>query len=426
MGLGKYCWKNLTCATKFKTMNYLKITFVSVLVLVSTVMNAQEASVIKSPTFQFKNGIGVTAPDSSFSLNFRFRMQARSNYVTKSTEDFSASEIEARIRRMRLRFEGFVLNPKINYYIQLSFSRGDMDWDDADASKYNSSPNVVRDAVIIYKPTKRWNILFGQTKLPGNRQRVNSSGELQFYDRSIVNSTFNIDRDFGLQVYYNNHIGTFAYALKGAVTSGEGRNSNKSDAGLAYTGRIELLPLGTFTNKGDYFEGDLERESSPKISLCAGYHYNEGAYRTQGTIGKDLYQQRNLKSFIADFLIKYRGFAFATEYLNRNADNPITIDPKDPKKTSTVATGFGLMSQCSYIFKNNVEIAARYAQTNPTKSLETKTHRKEEYGVGLTKYLNKHRIKLQGNLFYLQDTDLAKDLTLNKRMSAVFQIELGL
>jgi hypothetical protein len=39
---------------------------------------------------------------------------------------------------------------------------------------------------------------FGQTKLPGNNQRVVSSGSLEFTDRTINNSRFNIDRDFGL------------------------------------------------------------------------------------------------------------------------------------------------------------------------------------------------------------------------------------
>jgi hypothetical protein len=36
-----------------------------------------------------------------------------------------------------------------------------------------------------------------------------------------------------------------------------------------------LLPLGKFANKGDYFEGDLERETKPKLSLAGGYHHNE-------------------------------------------------------------------------------------------------------------------------------------------------------
>jgi phosphate-selective porin OprO/OprP len=261
-------------------MNKIKLLLTAV--LFSSLIVAQEkADTLKlnhTPTpasFSFSNGIGMVAPDSLFSINFRFRTQLRSAYTTISENDFSASEIEARVRRLRLRMEGFVVNPKLNYYIQLSFSRGDMDWTDNDNSAINSSPNIVRDAVFIYKPNQKLSIVFGQTKLPGNRQRVVSSGELQFADRSIVNSVFTIDRDFGLQFAYLNNVSKLHYALKGAISSGEGRNSNVSDGGLAYTGRAELLPFGKFTNKGDYFEGDIEREQKPKVSIAAGYHYNE-------------------------------------------------------------------------------------------------------------------------------------------------------
>ena len=56
------------------------------------------------------------------------------------------------------------------------------------------------DAVVKYAFSKNQQIWFGQTKLPGNRERVISSMALQFVDRSNVNSKFNIDRDFGVQL----------------------------------------------------------------------------------------------------------------------------------------------------------------------------------------------------------------------------------
>jgi phosphate-selective porin OprO/OprP len=124
----------------------------------------------------------------------------------------------------------------LNYVIQLAFTRADMDYDDT------GFPNIVRDAMILYAVSDHFSVRLGQTKLPGNRQRVTSPGDLQLADRSIVNSTFNIDRDFGLQLYYNNNIQGFNYVLRGAISFGEGRNITSSDRGLAYTGRVELLP----------------------------------------------------------------------------------------------------------------------------------------------------------------------------------------
>jgi phosphate-selective porin OprO/OprP len=406
----------------FKRCSLLPIVFAAFALIFITEINAQ--STTTNPLFNFSNGIGVVSPDSNFSLNFRFRVQARAAYATMSEDDLSADEIEARVRRMRLRLEGFVVDPKLNYYVQLSFSRGDMDWVDNDNSAINSSPNVVRDAVIIYKPNKNLNLLFGQTKLPGNRQRVISSSELQFADRSIVNATFNIDRDFGFQANYTGSISKFNYVLKGAITSGEGRNSVASDAGLAYTGRVELLPFGKFTNRGDYFEGDLEREKTPKLSIAAGYHHNESAARTAGTLGKDLYENRNINAFHSDILFKYRGIALSAEYVNRNAANPITINDLDQERI--IYVGDGKMVQLSYIFKNNFEIAGRYAMITPLEIIQENELQKQEVGLCVTKYLNKHRVKLQSQIFYNTSTNLFTNDPSANNWVGTFQIELGI
>jgi phosphate-selective porin OprO and OprP len=374
-------------------------------------------------------GVGVVTGDSTFSLNFQFRMQNRAAYVSKTDGDLSPDAFEFRVRRLRFKFEGFVYNPKLTYYIQLSFSRGDMDWRGSDNGINNSSPNIVRDAVIYYSPTKSLRFGLGQTKLPGNRQRVISSGDQQFPDRSIVNATFNVDRDFG---FFAQYTGNFMN-LRGALTSGEGRNSLLSNSGLAYTGRVEFLPLGKFTGNNDYIEGDLEREQTPKISIAATYSFNDQATRQAGQLGNDLYQTRGLKNFEADVLIKYKGWAWYNEYMNRDTDNPVTVNASDPTKFRTVYVGDGYLSQLSYLFPNNFEIAARYSTTVPSSSLyenadfptlNDKQVRQSELGV--TKYLNGHRLKIQSSLIYNTSRDLQTDSYAAEFWSAVFQIELGI
>src|SRR5690606_6608870 len=207
------------------------------------------AAAQEQPVMRFfkedKKGFGVVSGDSLYSVKFQFRMQNRAAYVSESLDDLAAKSFELRVRRLRLKLEGFVYDPKLTYYIQLSFSRGDMDWRGTENSVVNTSPNVIRDAVIYYNPTENLKFGFGQTKLPGNRQRVISSGDQQFVDRSLVNETFNIDRDFGFFAHFT----TGLVNLSGAITSGEGRNALSSNKGLAYTGRIEYLPLGRFTGE---------------------------------------------------------------------------------------------------------------------------------------------------------------------------------
>lgn len=374
-------------------------------------------------------GVGLVTTDSLFSLNFQFRMQNRALYVSKEDTDLAPEAFEFRVRRLRMKFTGFVYNPKLTYYIQLSFSRGDMDWRNFDNSKVNNSPNVVRDAVIYYNPNPRLRLGFGQTKLPGNRQRVVSSGDQQFYDRSIVNARFNIDRDFGFFAHYT----TKYVILRGALSSGEGRNADLSNSGLATTGRIEFLPFGPFTGENDYVEGDLAREKTWKVSLATTYSHNEKALRQAGQLGNDLYENRSMDAFEVDLLTKYRGWAWYSEFMNRSAENPITINPDNSSQFRAIYTGYGLMSQMSYLFKNNVEIAGRYATTKPSSELYDNQsvptlleNQIENYELGVTKYFMGHRLKVQGGVMYTELTDIKLNSRADAYWSAVFQVELGI
>ena len=376
-----------------------------------------------------QRGVGFVTSDSVFSLNFQFRMQNRAMYISKSESDLAPEEFEMRVRRLRMKFTGFVINPKLTYYIQLGFARGDMDWRGPDNNKINSSPNIIRDAVIYYNPNPKLHLGFGQTKIPGNRQRVVSSGDQQFFDRSIVNARFTLDRDFGFFGHY-----TTPYVIfRGALTSGEGRNSDLSNNGLAYTGRVEFLPFGHFTGENDYQEGDLDREQKLKVSLAATYSQNDRALRTQGQLGNDLYAARTMDAVEFDLLAKYNGWAWYTEFMNRTTSNPITVNPNNSAQISAVYAGQGFMSQMSYLFKNNFEIAGRFATSKPSSKLYENTEAPtlneklvENYEVGVTRYFNGHRLKVQGGLMYSKLTDLRTDSFAEGYYSVVFQVELGI
>lgn len=373
-----------------------------------------------------EKGIEVIQKDSLFSLQYQFRVQNRASYMSTSESDFTPETFEWRVRRLRMRFKGFVYDPRLTYHIQLSFSRGDMDWDGTQGSSINSSPNVVRDAVINYDVNPSLKLTFGQTKLPGNRQRVISSGNLQFADRSIVNATFNIDRDFGFFAAYTKNY----FQLKGAITSGEGRNSNKSNKGLNYTGRVEILPFGKFTSGNDECEGDLAREKTPKLAVAGTYNFNHLAVRQGGTLGNDLYSPTNITNLQFDAMFKYKGFAFYQEYLSRTASEAVTVN--DLGKTRAVYTGFGVLSQVSYNLPSNLEFAARLATINPSKDVYDNSlyptlneKRLEQWQFGVSKYLYGHRVKVQGNLLYHVTKDL-KNQTKTGQFGAIFQVELGI
>lgn len=385
------------------------------LCLIHTTSSSQEKNDL---SITRKNGITFATTDNKFLLALRFRIQSRVGYVSASESDLTPAEFDFRVRRTRLRFDGHILDPRLTYNLQLSFTRADQDWD------VSKVPNVLRDAMIWYQLKKGLSIGIGQGKLPGNRQRVISSGEQQFADRSVVNNELTLDRDVGLFVYYVADYERFAYRIKTAVTNGEGRNALPSDEGLAYTGRLEILPLGPFTGRNDYQEGDLLREPKPKLSFAGTVNFNDEAKRTGGELGPLLYEPRDLFNAHADILFKYSGWAFSSEYLYRHTDNPYTYD--DNGNVIRVTSGEGINTQLSYCTPKMWELALRHSYLSPQKELQTEVPEVVHYGMCLSKYLDKHRIKLQTDFFYEQRNDAISHEKIAGNYRWRFQIELGI
>lgn len=363
-------------------------------------------------------GISISK-DSLFLLNLRFRIQNRFGLRTESGEDLSIEQTDFRVRRLRLRFDGYVLNPRVQYYIQLGFSKADLDLESGDYAQ------PIRDAMLYYFFTKNFYVGFGQGKLPGNRERVVSSGNLQFSDRSLANGTFTLDRDFGFFGYYTLPTkGRANYQLKGAINTGEGRNSSPGDGGLSYTARFEYLPFGTFVNSGDYSEGDLEFETTPKLSLAFSYNYNDEAQRARGQLGSALYESRDMQVFIADAMFKYNGWAMMAEYFQRIASDPLTYNEVGDVKAVWVGTGNNI--HLSRMISRKSELAVRYSSIRPDEVVERYEHRAEETALGYTQYFNGHRIKVQGNLGYSWADDQVELIHTANFWFATFQVEFGI
>lgn len=364
-------------------------------------------------------GIQYKSSDSLFYVNFRFRMQNRLGYK-EELNGIDDGKFDARIRRLRMRMDGYIYTPKISYSVQLAFTRSDQDYDDS------KIPNIVRDAVMFYNFTDDFYISFGQNKLPGNRQRVNSSGQLQFADRSLVNENFTLDRDFGVSLNLSKKIGNVPINAKAAISTGEGRAASSTDAGLAYTGRVEFLPLGDFTNDNDYQEGDLEREETPKLSIGGGYSYNDRTKREAGQLGRFVQNPFTFKIAFADAIFKYAGFAYQAEYMRRDVDNPFNITDEDDPQETVAYKGWGINQQVSYLLNHGYEIAGRYTYVEPHKDIQAFERQTEVMEVGLTKYMKAHRLKFQLNGSYTFKDGYFNNNNDKSAWGAMFQVELGI
>lgn len=380
----------------------LKITLIAVLFCTCFSFTSSAQEVIDS---KFGKGIfNVIAKDSSWSMKFATRIQFLSTSVL-SANDPNSAEIDQNflIRRARFKFNGFAFSPKLKYKFELGLSNRDI----SGGSQFTrDTPRYILDAVVMWNFAPDWELWVGQTKLPGNIERVISSGNLQFVDRSLLNSGFNIDRDVGLQLRHKDRLGkNMVIREKIAFSQGEGRNVTQgNEGGLQYTGRLEILPFGEFTSKGEYSSSDLKREPTPKLMVAATYDHNNNAVRERSNLGSYMFladgslYETNINTLFADAIFKYKGFSFQGEFARRDAEAAIAAEADGTATGDVVNVGNSLNVQAGYLLQSNWEFSGRYT----TVSLDniaggTNT---DQYTAGVSKYLSGHKLKVQSDLSY--------------------------
>lgn len=339
-------------------------------------------------------GVTFSSPDGKNRITMRFRIQELMTIASSDDDAFNPEQVAFQVRRARFRLGGSLLDPRLGFNLQLSFTRGDQDWADT------GFPNVLRDATVSWRFTPHLQGIVGQTKLPGNRQRVISSGDLEFPERSIVNNRFTFDRDVGVQLWWADTLGGTPLHVRTALSGGEGRNPAGNDDGVAWTARAEVQPLGAFADGSDDFEGDLTRQPAPRLALAVSAQQNNKTTRVGGQLGLPLHAPRTMRTLEADVLFKHRGVALYGEFAKRTADDPITTRAGSANRY--VYTGTGRLLQASYALANGWSPQLRWAVVTPDDEIadEAGAAREEQISVGLTRYFKRHRIKSTAELLH--------------------------
>ena len=355
----------------------------------------------ETPSPKFGKGLfNLVGKDSTWTMKVGARMQflATNAWDIDANGDYSKPESTFLVRRARLKFSGFAYSPKLTYKLELGLSNKDI----GGASEYtNDAPRYILDAVIKWNFYKNFSLWAGQTKLPGNRERVISSGNLQFVDRSKLNSNFNIDRDLGLQIRHHFNLSDkFLVRDMFSISQGEGRNVTTGNlGGHQYTARIEMLPFGAFKSKGDYSGSDLKRETTPKLAIGATYNLNDKAVKNKGSQGSYMvnpskpegYDQANVNTVFVDAMFKYKGISFMGEYANRDTNE---------NTDAAVKKGNSMNLQAGYLFKSNWELAGRYTNVKFNGSGYSDNY----YTLGVSKFLVGHKLKVQSDITYNDET----------------------
>ncbi len=284
-----------------------------------------------------------------------------------------------RIRRAKLKLEGWVWKPALTYELQVN-------WPGVTGSNTGA---LLEDAAIDFDLTKgknRFRLRFGQFKVPFGHQELVSSGSQSFVDRSIVSNEFLRGRDTGLALWgqINNK-----WEYRAGVFNGNGltRANNDNDE-LQYNARLVWQPNGSvnlnqraWVTGALYSEADFESTDRPIYWFAANFETNDLRRTTTGN---------DLKSTIygLDFGFMYHGFYATAEYFQRE---------RKPE-TGAEFDSDGWFGQLHYLLgqQRKWEVAVRYAEFDPNDAVTL--NKLEETGAALSYYLRRHNLKMQLDL----------------------------
>ncbi|MGJ8733167.1 MAG: porin [Cellulophaga sp.] len=370
-------------------------------------LNSVKSQEVKAPAFG-KGILNLVGKDSTWSMNVSGRMQflGIGQWSENDNEKLSSIGSNFLIRRGRLKFKGFAYSPKLKYKVELGLSNRDI----SGASEFtHDAPRYILDAFVMWNFYENFELWIGQTKLPGNIERIVSSANMQLVDRSLLNNRFTIDRDMGAQLRHKFYLSDkFLIREAFALSQGEGRNVSKGNlGGYQYTTRLELLPFGAFTGNTEYVGSDLKREQSPKLLLGVAYDANKNAVKTRSNQGDYMFTdtgfyETDINTLFVNAIFKYNGFSFLGEYADRKADNAIAVNKDGTATGDVVQVGKGLNLMSGYVFKNNLEITGRYTSVELDRQI-TNENKENQYTFGVSKYLVGHKLKVQTDATYLTE-----------------------
>ena len=394
-------------------------------------------------SYSFGEGISFTVDNESM---IKLSGYAQPHAEIKNYNDLeeNSSSNRFRLRRLRLRFDGQASNPKFAYRFQVDLS--------GSSETGEATGDFLLDAYVSYDITNRIKVIFGQrSTYTDNRELFMNSNSLQLVERSRLTSAFSSIREFGLFLSGNFRLNGQGSYLRPyfVLTNGDGINNFDKDlGGLKIGGRIDFLPFGLFTNKGQFRQIDVMRELTPKFVIGVNYSHNSGMSSRRGrNSGSILYLnelgQQSLPDYTKygiDFLFKYNGFSALGEYVKSSSTVPTDIIERVRNDGSTSSSflvngvqdiesyvngrmmlGEAYNIQMGYLFKSGITIDSRYthlkADDNSFLNNATFYNRPNYYTLGIGKLLGRnYGAKIQGSITFVDgslgvnhDNDTATD-----------------
>lgn len=321
-------------------------------------------------------------------------------------------------KRTYFNFSGQAKQEKLSFLMQMDFSR----------------TNPLLDVWMAYHPWKAVTITMGQKQNIGNnREMLIMENNLQFADRSLLSQSFSrTGRELG--IFLDLKLGTENFRLipQVSLSSGDGINSFGADSrdvdlgGFKYSGRLDILPLGDFSEGGLDGLADLKREENLKMIIGLAGSFNDGASDAVGEghgnlllyNGAGEVQYPDYRQWFADLLMKYRGLSLYAEfgqasatnlegtYLNQSIENPLLAT----QISEYYNLGTGLNGQIGYVTNTGYGIDFRYSAVfnefeNNQNALLANSN---AYGLAFSRYLKGNDLKVVAALNYREYPNISQ------------------
>ncbi len=359
---------------------------------------SKEKSMLPAGVSYGKNGFEFKTENGKFSLalqnRIQFRYAAPFDRDPRSIDDLEKPGTDSfMIRRARTKIRGHIMWPWLKYYFQ-----------------YDWSQPVMRDLNLTidkYSWAKLW---LGRGKVFYNDERVSSSGNQQFVNRSIVNEIFTVDRQQGVQLYGNLFPGTWhdlSYYAGVFSGLGVGERSNDDDD-MMWSGRLQWNALG---GEMPFSQSDVEYHEKPALNIAVAAATNRSKCTVFETandscralpgfeVGRS--GQYRINQMVEEVRFKWRGFSLLHEFHLKDVRDKINKENTN-LMGGLIQAGF-FPHYIISIMPKNLEFAGRYAFVDPNRDVDNDLQQ-EASGV-MTYFLNGHSNKLNFQVSHLMVED---------------------
>lgn len=378
---------------------------------------------------KIKRGGGLTwqSNDGTYKMRFRLRGQFRATVSDKDGEDNTTTEWD--IPRLRMVWDGNAIVPWFKYKLQIDASDGDAE---------------LRDLKLKLAYNKMYTPVFGQYKVPFNREQLNSSADLQFVDRSIINVfSFGRDRGVSLAGKYDRMLGYYIGAFQGEGRNATEGDQNEKDSSFLWAGRIMVNPFSTglkiMPNFARdirmqigaglaYLETDLTYTPADSETPASATPFDATDSRVFDVRSRDLVGAKSvtMTAWTADVSLVHPIANLEAEYIG------MWSDPSGRYADATATDGFsdkiydyGFRVQGAFfIVPKTFETGARFARITYDEDLPYGGDNcvSTEWTGGINYYISKdHRLKFQADYSRITDEDPFGVETDENRFRAQFQ-----